>query len=81
MNSGSWVDLCITRCAQVVGQFFDQKVAHLQLHLFHPQGEEQIEAKLLISIENVTILSGQLTDSGEGSPGRILLICLHTQSA
>jgi hypothetical protein len=50
--------------AQVVGQLFGQKVAHLQLRLFYPQGEEQIESKLLISVENMTILSGQLTDSG-----------------
>jgi hypothetical protein len=33
--------------------------------LFHPQGEEKMEAKLLISIENVRIFSGQLTDSGK----------------
>jgi hypothetical protein len=32
--------------------------------LFHLQGEEKMEAKSLISIENVGILSCQLTDSG-----------------
>jgi hypothetical protein len=50
--------------AQVVRQLLDQKVTHLSSVLFHPQGEKKMKAKLLISIENVTILSCQLTDSG-----------------
>jgi hypothetical protein len=51
--------------AQVVRQLLDQKVTHLSSVLFHPQGEKKMKAKLLISIENVTILSCQLTDSGK----------------
>jgi hypothetical protein len=41
--------------------------------LFHLQGEEKMEAKLLISIEKVRIFGGQPTDSGTGPRSSILL--------
>jgi len=52
--------------AQVVGQLFDKKVAHFSSVLFHPQGEEKEEAKLLILMGEMRLLSRQLTNSGSG---------------
>jgi hypothetical protein len=66
-------DECQARlAAQVVGQLFDHKFAHLISVLFHLQGEEKMEAKLLISIGKVRILSGQLTDPGSSSTRNVI---------
>jgi hypothetical protein len=56
---------------QVVRPLFDHKFAHLSSALFHLQGEEKMETKLLISIENVRLLSCQITDSVDNKVGHL----------
>ena len=47
--------------AEVIGQFFDQKVGHVGAHLL---GEQYMRAKSLISIGKSTYFDLQVTDSG-----------------
>jgi hypothetical protein len=51
--------------AEVIGQFFDNKVGHVSAHL---RGEQHTAAKSMISIRKSTYLDFRVTDSGE---------CLH----
>jgi hypothetical protein len=48
--------------AEVVGQFFDQKVGHVVAHLL---GEQYMRAKSLISMGKSTYFDLQVTDSGK----------------
>lgn len=45
---------------EVVGQFFDNKVSHVRIHLL---GEWSMEAKSLISIEKSAYFDYEVTDS------------------
>jgi hypothetical protein len=47
--------------AEVIGQFFDNKVGHVRVHLL---GDRYMRLKLLISIKKSTFLAYEVTDSG-----------------
>jgi hypothetical protein len=47
--------------AEVVGQFFDNKIGHVGAHLL---GEQYMRTNSLISMEKSTYFDLQVTDSG-----------------
>jgi hypothetical protein len=51
---------------EVVGQFFDNKVGHVRVHLL---GDRYMRSKPLISIKKSTFFDYEVTDSGYGFPG------------